>query len=220
MTTRQEWALGFLAYAGWEVSQEKIIALVAQAAKENGGALFNPLDTEEDAPGATDYNAAGVKSYPSLESGFGATLATFRDGRYPQLVGILSDPAGGSATAYAVNVELNTWGTGNCLAEVESIKAGDPHGYLTHEIAGTAPSVPPGGAPTVPPGGSTPKPRLKGPTMFITTQPLNGTPADWLVSGGVATWIPEPSDLEAYQAAGVVVIQVSAAQFSLFQHQS
>ena len=101
MTTRNEWAALFLSYAGWEPSAEKIDALVAQASKENAGSAWNPLATTEPAPGATDYNAAGVKNYPSEESGLGATLATFVNGHYPQLVAVLSDPGGGNATTGA-----------------------------------------------------------------------------------------------------------------------
>jgi hypothetical protein len=153
MTTRAQWAESFLAYADWEVSQEKVIALVAQASKEGSEANWNPLDTTEPAPNATDYNAVGVKNYPSQAEGLAATLATFKNGFYPQLVAILSDPAGGSATSYADNVELNTWGTGNILAFVESIKSGDPNGYMDHEVTGV------GGISPFPPGPA-PAPRL------------------------------------------------------------
>lgn len=142
---RSEWSTGFLQYAGWEVSQEKIVALAAQAAAEGSQALFNPLDTTEGAPGATDYNSVGVKNYTDLESGYGATLATFQNGFYPNLVAQLSDPAGGSAVQYCSSPDLNTWGTGNCMAEAESIKGGDPNGYLTATVAGT------GGEPGPPP---------------------------------------------------------------------
>jgi hypothetical protein len=212
VTTRAGWAVDFLEYAGWAFSQEKQIALVAQASKENTHAVNNPLATTEDAPGATDHNAAGVKNYPSYNAGLAATLATFRNGHYPQLVAILEDPAGGSAAQYAVNIELNAWGTGNCLAEVESIRSGDPHDYMGTVIAGGKAASPGPTSPAPPP---TP-PRMKGPTMFITTQKLNGALADFLVSGGVATWILSPADLTALQAAGVVAIALTAEQFSLF----
>lgn len=154
MTTRAEWAQGLLAYADWSESQEKIIGLVAQASREDTGALNNPLATTEPAPGASDYNSAGVRNYPSLDAGYAATLATLRNGYYPQLLGILSDPSGGSAAAYATSHDLTVWGTGNCLSEVESIKGGDPNGYMTREIAGggavpTSPPSPP--APPAPP---------------------------------------------------------------------
>ncbi len=115
-------------------------------------AAFNPLATTEDAPGATDYNAAGVKNYPSLAAGFAATLATLTNGRYPQLVGVLADPAGGSATTYCESPNLDVWGTGNCMAELAEIRGGDPNGYLTHTIAGS------GGSAPAPPPGPTPAP--------------------------------------------------------------
>jgi hypothetical protein len=153
VTTRQEWAQGFIAFAGWAESQEKTKALVAQASRENTGAANNPLATTEPAPGATIYNSAGVRNYPSLQSGFAATLATFRNGYYPHLLGILSDPSGGSSVAYCSSPELNVWGTGTCMQELAEINAGDPHGYLTHQIAGGGPLPSPPPAPSpIPPG--------------------------------------------------------------------
>ena len=155
MTTREQFATDLLTEAGWSISTEKIDALVAQASKEDAGARNNPLATTEPGPGATDYNSVGVKNYPSYVEGLAATVATLRNGHYPQLVGVLSDPAGGSALTYCTSVELNTWGTGNCLGFLESIRSGDPHGYLTHQIVGG------GGAPTgdgLPPPPPTPAP--------------------------------------------------------------
>ena len=155
MTTRAEWAAGLLAYAGWDLSLEKIVGLVAQGAKEGSGAVWNMLDTTEPAPGASDYNSAGVKNYPSEAAGYAATLATFTNGHYPQLVAILSDPTGGSAVAYATSPDLNTWGTGNCLAQVESIKAGDPFGYMTATVADGGAPAPAPAPPSVNRRGST-----------------------------------------------------------------
>lgn len=168
MITRQQWATGFLDYAGWPVSQEKVIALVAQASAEGSQARNNPLDTTEDAPTATTYNAAGVKDYATTDAGYGATLATFVNGRYPQLVAILKDPAGGSAAAYATNPELNTWGTGNCLVEVESIQSGDPHGYLSAPVNTST------GPPPVPPTPAPPAPSPEGIEMIAATSTGNG----------------------------------------------
>ncbi len=156
MTTREQWAQDLLTEAGWSLSIEKIDALVAQASKEDTGAANNPIATTEPAPGATDFNSAGVKNYPAYIEGLAATVATLRNGRYSQLVGVLSDPSGGSAVTYCTSAELNTWGTGNCLSFLESIKSGDLNGYLTHKIAGgglpspPSPSPPPAPSPTIP----------------------------------------------------------------------
>lgn len=141
--TRQDWAEGFCAYAGFPGSREKTVALVAQAAKEDSQAAYNPLDTEEPGPNTTDYNSAGVKNYPSLLEGYGATLATFRNGYYPNLLAILEDPAGGSALAYAASPDLVTWGTGNCVNEVNEINNGDPNGYMTALISPATPEPAP-----------------------------------------------------------------------------
>jgi hypothetical protein len=48
-------------------------------------ARFNPMNTTESAPGATDYNSVGVKNYTSWGQGIAATVATLTGG-YPGIV--------------------------------------------------------------------------------------------------------------------------------------
>jgi len=140
---RREWAIGFLGYAGFPLQAEKVTALVAQASKEDTGALCNPLATTEPSPGATEYNSAGVKNYTlGAASGWGATLATFRNGDYPTLLSFLEATGSVSALTYAASPELDTWGTGNCVAFVNEIRGGDPQGYLGREVPGTGPPGP------------------------------------------------------------------------------
>jgi hypothetical protein len=76
MTTIAEWATALLEHAGWSVTADKLHAFAAWHQKEGGHAEWNPLNTTEPAEGATDYNSAGVKNYPSMQSGIEATLAT------------------------------------------------------------------------------------------------------------------------------------------------
>ena len=141
--SREEWAKGFLDYAGWSVSQEKIVALVAQASKEDTQAENNPLACGEDAPTATDFNAI-VKNYATLDAGYAAVLAVMKSG-YPGLVAVLDAETGGSATQYATSPTLDKWGTGDCSAYVAELKAGDPQHWLTTPInSPTAGSVTPG----------------------------------------------------------------------------
>lgn len=196
---REQWALEFLQYAGWPKSAEKITALVAQATKEGSQAKNNPLDTTEPAPTATNYNQVGVKNYATLDAGFGATLATFKNGYYPQLVAILADPGGGSAMAYAANHELTIWGTGNCVPEVEEIKGGDPRGYMTAPVnTATAPTpTPPSPTPTPPPGPTTEEPKMyyTDPTSgkIIATDPDGNLYAEPNIPGlGISTLSQHP----------------------------
>lgn len=88
--------------------------LAAWAKAEGGTATYNPLNTTEPWPGATDYNSVGVKNYPTGAAGIAATAATLVNGHYP---GIVHDLRAGGFTAVQM-VERNapqfdTWGTGS-----------------------------------------------------------------------------------------------------------
>ena len=87
--------------------------LGAWARAEGGVANYNPLNTTEPWPEATDYNSAGVKNYPTGAAGIAATAATLTNGRYP---GILRDLRAGVLKAEAIVTrnasEFDTWGTG------------------------------------------------------------------------------------------------------------
>jgi len=87
--------------------------LAAWARAEGGTASYNPLNTTQAWPGATDYNSAGVKNYPTGAAGIAATAATLTNGRYDGIVADLR--AGKKAAAQIVRdnaVEFDTWGTG------------------------------------------------------------------------------------------------------------
>jgi hypothetical protein len=49
---------------------------------ESTDAAWNPLATTRDAPGATLFNAAGVKDYPTIEVGLRASAETLWGGYY------------------------------------------------------------------------------------------------------------------------------------------
>lgn len=87
--------------------------LSAWATAEGGSARFNPLNTTEPWPGATDYNSAGVKNYPSGADGIAATYRTLVNGYYP---GIVRDLRAGRLTAAQIvtrnEAEFDKWGTG------------------------------------------------------------------------------------------------------------
>ncbi len=79
---------------------------------EGGVAINNPLNTTQPEAGATNYNGAGVKNYPSSQVGTTATRATLENGRYPDILAALRS---GKPFAYgdkgAVEREIQTWGT-------------------------------------------------------------------------------------------------------------
>jgi len=139
MTTRTEWAQGFLSYCGYESSIEKITALVAHAAEVNTDAAFNPLGVIEPAPGSAAADAMGTRAYPNLWAGYAATLTTLFY-KHPDLTAQLSDPAGGSAATYATADSLRALGR-NCLFQVEALRAGDPDHLATVEIGETMPEL-------------------------------------------------------------------------------
>lgn len=81
---------------------------------ESGTARYNPLNTTEPWPGATDYNKAGVKNYPTGAAGVAATCKTLTNGRYN---GIVADLRAGKLNAREIVTrnpgEFDTWGTGH-----------------------------------------------------------------------------------------------------------
>lgn len=117
------------AWLGWEAQVlQKLGALAGPHAVgllrawqscEGGSAAFNPLNTTQPEPGATDYNSVHVKNYPSQEVGLRATVATLTNGFYP---GIVRDLRMGTYTPAAIvarnAAEFSKWGTSTvCLAK-------------------------------------------------------------------------------------------------------
>lgn len=154
MTTRDEWAQALLAFGEWPVTMEKRIGLVAWAMAENTGAAWNPLATTEPASGATDWNSAGVKVYPSEQIGIEATYTTLRNGYYPDILAVLGDE-GASAMSLASCESLNTWGTGNFTRVVERVKADLELMNTAVAGSGSGPAPIPTPTPTPQPGGTT-----------------------------------------------------------------
>ncbi len=87
--------------------------LAAWARAEGGTAKYNPMNTTEPWPGATNYNTAGVKNYPTGAAGIAATAATLVNGYYN---GLVADLRSGKWTARQIvtrnAAEIDKWGTG------------------------------------------------------------------------------------------------------------
>ena len=80
---------------------------------EGGRAQWNPLNTTEPLAGASDYNTAGVKNYPSPVAGIAATALTLI---LPPYHGLWVDMQAGKYTARELAERnahaLDVWGTG------------------------------------------------------------------------------------------------------------
>ena len=111
------WASHLLAVIGAPRRHENIRFLEAWARAEGGSARFNPLNSTWDLPGATDYNAAGVRNYPRAVWGLAATALTLTSPAsgplaYGRIVGHLQ--AGTYTAEQIVNDcadQIRHWGT-------------------------------------------------------------------------------------------------------------
>lgn len=106
------WAVELLHRLNVKPTSGAVQAIVAWEAAEGGNwnntAHFNPLNTTQDAPGATSMNGVGVKAYTSWEQGFDATIQTLHNGNYDQILAALRS---GNAHAIAESVVNSPWGT-------------------------------------------------------------------------------------------------------------
>ena len=204
MTTRQEWSIDLLAFGDWPTSAEKVCGIVSWGVAEGSQAIWNPLDTTEPAPGATNYNSAGVKNYPTLQVGLEAVYATLHNGFYGPILACLGDPTGSSAMALSAAVGRTPWGTGSFPAVVERVKA-DPARYYAEPVAGS------GSNPPVPKPSPTPPPPLEEdePMLIIRTTPLDATSRTYLLIGSGKVPIPDAADGGALEAAGIKLAELT-----------
>jgi murein L,D-transpeptidase YcbB/YkuD len=101
---------------------ENIEIGVAWAQAEGSRALNNPLDTEQGEPGATDFNSAGVKNFPSWTEGIDATVTTLTNGDYEAVIEAFKNPAA-SLMDKLNAVNSSPWGTTISLADYAEVKA-------------------------------------------------------------------------------------------------
>lgn len=117
---------GVLSQLGAPQSANSVEILTHWSLYEIGGASldgrWNPLNTTENAQGATIYNTAGVKNYPSEAVGIDATARTIENGYYPAVLAALraDAPLATWIESAAIHAEINTWGTHGFAAFLES----------------------------------------------------------------------------------------------------
>lgn len=113
-----EWARDLLTSLKAPHSESNISAITTWMRHEGGGgkvtgigvnsAMYNPLNTTLDRPGASAMNSVGVKRYLSWEQGMNATVSTLLGNRadqrgYTSIVQALQNDAGVSAILNSVN---------------------------------------------------------------------------------------------------------------------
>lgn len=110
--TPQGFAVGLLRSLGDPTNQANVSGLMGWEAREGGNwhntAHFNPLNTTENAPGATSMNGVGVKSYLNWNQGLNATKNTLTNGDYADILGSLKAGKGLSGNLHG----LSTWSGG------------------------------------------------------------------------------------------------------------
>jgi hypothetical protein len=203
MTTLAEWADDLLRSGGWPLGCAP--GIVAQAIQEGSQATDNPLDTTMPAPGTSDFNSVGVRDYTSVAQGIAATIATIRNGLYPDVVDAL---ARGDDLSYVIAVANSPWGTwrGNPSAATAMLRqvVADWAHYAALQVAGSLPSSPASPAPSASapaPQGASPRKDMDD-MAFLAQQP--GEPGVWVVAGDLATKHPlvDPASELALLALG------------------
>ncbi len=93
-------------------------ACFAWQAAEGGSASWNPFNTTEPVPGASNFNSVGVKNYPSEEAGIDATAQTLLNGRYGPILAAFRQGQSGLEVCRAV--DASPWGTKDAEAVYRS----------------------------------------------------------------------------------------------------
>lgn len=111
----QQWAQAFLTMLNAPLTQQNVANIVAWENAEGGIGHNNPLNTTQDEPGATIWNSAGVKIFPTMEEGLQANASVLLDPAnagygYPAIVAALKQ--GDVSTAqFGQIVGASKWGT-------------------------------------------------------------------------------------------------------------
>ena len=112
ITTPTQFATSLLKVLGIAPNANNVNAIQAWARAEGGhwhnSAAYNPLNTTQNAAGATSMNGVGVKAYKNWQQGLNATIQTLNNGRYGNILNALRS---GSAYDIAKAVQQSPWGT-------------------------------------------------------------------------------------------------------------
>ena len=140
--TRRAFADEFLRRLNKPTSGPNMDAMIAWMAAESGGtgtrALFNPMNTTQNAPGATAYNHNNgypVKNYPNWDIGMKATIDTITSGNASYGVILNALQAGNNAMQVCVAIDTSDWGTKHASDVLDDIQA-DRNASYNWPVAG------------------------------------------------------------------------------------
>jgi hypothetical protein len=108
---------------------------------EGGSAAYNPLNTTQDAPGASCYNVingrCGVKNYPDYQTGIDATITTLRSD-YPGYAEIVAGMQTNDVERALNGIAQSPWGThAGLIADVYSEQSAAPQTEMAGAVAST-----------------------------------------------------------------------------------
>jgi hypothetical protein len=140
MTTREQYGKLLLPELDAPITHGNLLALISWMHAEGSIARFNPFATTQDMPGATIFNYASVKNYPSLESGVEATAKTLLYGANRNLYGylpILKSLRNDRQPKRTLGaVEKSEWGTGGLAKRVLPYAKRDYRLYADKPVTG------------------------------------------------------------------------------------
>lgn len=217
------------AFPGWEssllaklkapVSSTNVAFLDQWHNFEGSNAKNNPLNTTQPGKGATLFNSAGVKNYPTPAAGLTATYATLTNGYYPDVVSGLrsGNPYAYNLTSHQVTDSLGTETVkaGSIATEVSTWGSTNFAKLLGNSDLGTA-GV---NAITPPPGGFNASNLPPGFTPYTGSGMTSGHSAAANALAGAALAVPGVSQVfQAGEATGTVVNSVGDAFKWLFSN--
>lgn len=105
------WARDFLIVAQLPVTAEnvRVVYFWEYAESGGGGGMWNPLNTTQQWPGATNANSVGVKNYARRSDGLGANARVIRNGLYGPVIAAFE--RGDDAAATVAAITSSPWGT-------------------------------------------------------------------------------------------------------------
>lgn len=117
--TRRQWATDLLHAIG-NVSPDPatvdfVAGWTAMETTEGSGAQYNLLNTEQQAPGSTNFNPAGVQNFPTYTEGIQTNAQVLENGLYnPLLVALQTNDRtalglNGAPPSYGVQRSLTNW---------------------------------------------------------------------------------------------------------------
>jgi hypothetical protein len=105
------WAYDWLVVAGFPTTPSNVLVVVSWEYAESGGGggMWNPLNTTQGWPGATDVNSVGVKNYAQRSDGLAANAHVIHNGLYGPVVSAFDRGDNAAATVQAI--VTSPWGT-------------------------------------------------------------------------------------------------------------